>query len=331
METVVGGILNKFKIKSRRSTFFFEDILANYIKECEDAGYGEEMKEIAQKWAILCTQQLTPTGLKKLSPSIYFNVVAKNVWTNIGLMDFIHATKNGSIIKIETKNESITRIIEKNSFPVGFFTGILNVLFKSQIEHISKTQTKESCEYIFKIMNKPFGIISAKEKRVYDSLNYLLTIEGFTLKDALKKNILELKKMNKIYFRGKIIFPIENTVFHIIGNKSILLEKVPFISHKYFDEIIKKDTTKERKLALLKTLLQVMGWGIVEILIKNKKEIVVEIKNLPYGLQVEKNDWEFLIGTILGYLWLLDKNLEITNIKEAYKKLIITYSTHHKH
>ena len=66
METVVGGVLNKFKIKNRRNVLFFEDILANYVKGCEDAGYGEEMKAIGQKWCILIMNQLTTKPLRKL-------------------------------------------------------------------------------------------------------------------------------------------------------------------------------------------------------------------------------------------------------------------------
>jgi hypothetical protein len=67
-----------------------------------------------------------------------------------------------------------------------------------------------------------------------------------------------------------------------------------------------------------------MGWGIVKITI-DKEIIIVKIDNPPYGLQIEKDNWSFLVRMILGYLWLLDKRFKITNIDESYKNLIITY------
>jgi hypothetical protein len=55
LEANVGGIINKFKIESRRSTLFFEDILANYVKGCEEAGHAEEMEKIGptKLWQII--------------------------------------------------------------------------------------------------------------------------------------------------------------------------------------------------------------------------------------------------------------------------------------
>jgi len=51
MNVIGGGIVNRFVLKkSRIDLLFFEDILANYIKGCEDAGFGKEMEETAEKW-----------------------------------------------------------------------------------------------------------------------------------------------------------------------------------------------------------------------------------------------------------------------------------------
>ena len=49
METIPGKILNKFKGRSSRSVVFFEDILANYIKECEARGYDEELANMVNE------------------------------------------------------------------------------------------------------------------------------------------------------------------------------------------------------------------------------------------------------------------------------------------
>ncbi len=76
---------------------------------------------------------------------------------------------------------------------------------------------------------------------------------------------------------------------------------------------------------MIKSVLQMMGWGTINIIIE-KKKIVFHINNLPYGLQLEKDNWNFLIRVILGYLWLLDKKFKIMNVKTCYKKLIVNYS-----
>jgi hypothetical protein len=324
METSVGRLLNKFKIKSRRDVLFFEEIFAIYIKECEKAGYGEEIRNIAQKWMNLTIQQMTPKILKSV-PLFFLNTIMKKVWINIGLLDDLYATKENDVINIETKNESITKSIGENKFLPGLYGGILNILFNSELEVINVLQTKKYSKYVFRLKKKSLNTKS-KKKSVYNKLNYLPDIKGFELKDAFQKGIFQLKENNRIYFREKVICPVENTLFHLISNQKILLEKVPDISYRYFKKIIKKDTRKERKLNLLKILLQIMGWGIMKIVVKSESIIIIKITNPPYGLQIEKDNWHFLARMILGYLWLLDKNLKINNIVDNYKELSITYS-----
>jgi hypothetical protein len=64
----VGRLCNRFKIRSRRVVFFFEDILSLYIKECEEAGYKEEMERAGFEWGSLVFQELIPAYLKKHTP-----------------------------------------------------------------------------------------------------------------------------------------------------------------------------------------------------------------------------------------------------------------------
>ena len=173
--------------------------------------------------------------------------------------------------------------------------------------------------------NRQWHGTTSKEKRVYDKLNQPRRKTGFTLKDALKRGLFQLKNGNKIYFRGRSLIPIENTVFHLFSNEKILLEKVPILSYEYFSGIIEKSAKNENKLTLLKNILQAMGWGSITIVIKDG--ILVKIDNPPYGSQMERDNWLFLINVILGYLWLLDKKFTISRIKESYQRLEIHYST----
>jgi hypothetical protein len=325
METTVGRLLNKFKIKSRRNVLVFENILANYVKECEKAGYGKEMVETAQTWTNLVIQNVVPKILKK-TPIFFINKIMKTVWVNLGLLSDIYAVKRDNLIEIETKNEAITRQLGKNECSKGFYVGILNILFNSHVECIKTIQTKKYCKYVYKIINKNFEPLKTKKKELYNKLNQLPKIKGITLKDALKANVFQLKNNNRLYFRGKSLWYVENTGFHILGNKQILLKKVPKISYDFFKQTVRKKSSNTEKLALIKTLLQSMGWGIISI-INQKNKILFEISYLPYGLQKEKDNWYFLIDLILGYLWLINKKLKIKNVEKLYKKIIISYST----
>lgn len=323
METAVGGITNKFKIKSRRVTFFFEDILAEYIQKC-DVRHGNRMEEIGKRWCTLCVRELSPVPLEKLPFQIAFRLM-KIIWTNIGILDDITFVKNNDEIMLQAKGNTITRIIGKNNFATGCFIGILTAILSSKIECIRAYQDKEAGEkYLFRIEGKKIIDVPSKKKEEYNNLNSLQKLRGFTLKDAVKKKIFQIKG-NRIFFRGKSICNSENTLFHIIGNENILLDRVPEISYNYFKEVVELNAGTDNKLTLLKNLLQIMGWGTVRI-IKTNEEIIMNINDPPYGLQTEKENWNFLAKVILGYLWLIHKDLRIKTVKEGLKNLKIVYA-----
>jgi hypothetical protein len=326
LEATAGGIINKFKIKSRRSTLFFEDILAGYVKECENAGHAEELEKIGEKWGALYSGGVMVPIFKTIPPVIFLNTIMKKVWVNLGLLDDLHAVKKGDIIVFETKNECTTRIIGESKFLPGIYKGALGTLFNSELITEKALQTKTSSSYVFKLTGGNLEI-KTKEKIVYNKLNYLPPIEGFTLKDALKSGIFQLKENNRIFFRGTHLQTMENTLFHIIGNKKILLDRIQHISFSYFGKLVEKDSSPEKKLKLLKTLLHAMGWGTMKIIIEGQNSVTFKIGHLPYGFQIEEDNWEFLSRTILGYLWLINKELKIKKYTYESKNLTIVYAT----
>jgi hypothetical protein len=320
-----GFFSSKFKIRERRDTFFFEEIGAEYIKRCEKKGYEKEMMEIGQNWMNIFFGQLVPHALKRIPAALMLNSIMKNLWISGGLMSDFNFSRNGDMIEIRTRDEGLTRFAGKNSLMTGFYKGILNVLFRCEIDHVDVMQTKRWCTYTFKIKSNKFAQIKTKDKTRYDRLKYFRMPDGLTLKDLLSMKILKLKENNKIYFRDRRISPIENTLFHLIGNKKILLEEVPEISYNYFKSIVGHDTSDSNKLILIKNLLQAMGWGIIKIMVR-ERTIVFEIINPPYGLQTKRDNWDFLIGMILGYLWLLDRRFRTTKTHVAHKYLKVKYS-----
>jgi hypothetical protein len=324
MRATVSGLLNTFKLKSRRSVYFFEDILAQYIVVCEHNGYEKELREIAKTWMTLYFTLLVPSGLKKLPPPVFLNSIAKNVWANLGLMEDYHLSKKKETLRVTTRGEAGTKAAGANRFMVGFHEGLLSVLYKSPVECISAAQDKVICNYIFEIKDGTFEV-RGKEKMVYDRLNRPLHFKGLDLKDAIRSNFVRLGADNRMRLRGREFFLVENTIFHLFGNEGILIDRVPHVSHDFFEHLISPTSTWEEKLAFLKNLLQIMGWGIVKIM-GEPSRLVIEINNPPHGLQQEKDNWIFLINTILGYLWVIDRGFEVSGVRESQKGFSVTYS-----
>jgi len=324
IEVTVGGVLNRFIMGNRRLVLFFEDIIGKYILICERHGHKGDLRELSKRWGELTFAKLIPVSIKKLPCSTIINSILKKSWKNLGIVDDLYLRENDQVIILTTKNESITRTIGGNEFMPGFFNGIISALYRSESKIVNSLQSRDSCEYEFELTDEPLEV-KGKEKSIYNRLNYLEPLKGFTLNDAIRSGIFQLREGYKIYFRGKRLTITENTMFHLVGNANILLDEVPSISYDFFKEIIDMDSTDEQKLTLLKNLLQIMGWGVIKIIIKDKNEIFIEIRNPPYGLQMEKDNWTVLSKIIQGYLWLIDKYFEISDVNEGYKDLKIMY------
>ena len=323
IESFYGGIITRYHIKRRRRvTLFFGDIFINYVKECEKSGFRDEMLSAGREWMFLYFDVLVPPAMKKL-PIPLLNVAMKKAWKNIGLMDDFSIEKKGDTVTIRTKNEAITRVIGNNGFSVGLFMGILNSLYGS-VDIVRIRQASRDSVYVFKVGGGEVKI-EGKTKSEYDNLNRPQKGGGMNLESAVRKKILELEKGNKIKFRGAPVYLVENTIFHIIGNHGLLLERVQEISYEFFRRMVTSEATKEKKLLLLKTLLQSMGWGIVKITIKDGS-IEIDIKSPPYGAQKGNDNWDFLIRAILGYLWIIDRGYSIGDKYERNRHLRVIYS-----
>ncbi len=311
IEPVTGGIVNQFIIKRRRITFFFEDILANYIKMCETRGYAEEMRYIGASWGMLTAKLLVPDAIKKL-PLPAFSKIVKMIWASLGILEDIDIKKTGCIVTIGTKGEAITRTIGENIFSTGTYGGILSVIFDINMKCLSFEQNKKASKYVFEATKEKI-CVKGKSKNEYNRRNLIPHLKGHTLKDAIKSNMFRLAN-NRLYFRGTAIGNAENTLFHIIGNQNILIDKVPEISYEYFSGVMDKNTPAKQNLFLLKTLLQVMGWGHVSMVLRGESDISINLSYPPSGLQPEDDNWSFLINTILGCIWIIDKRFIIKKI-----------------
>ena len=324
LESQVGSILNKIHFKKRRNIMFFEDIFAQYVQECEKAGYEKEMYAMGEKWFSLVYYRLVSPFMKSLPKQILLPMLG-NVWRGIGALDDIKVNVKGDTVELNTKNEAITRSVGPNQFMVGVFAGAYSVIIDRKLECTKKSQSKEKCNYTYSIGVK-LGKIETKNRERFNKLNQMKPLKGFTIKDALRSGVFTSKE-NKLYFRGKVITTADSTIYHMVGNKKILLNCVAPISYNFFKDLIVKESTNEAKLKLLKTFLQIMGWGAITISGDMKKRITFNITNPPYGFQREDDNWDFLFQVILGYLWLLDKNFRLVGVIIGYHKVTVKYTT----
>lgn len=317
LEATTGGIMNRFKLHKRRNTLFFEELLSRYIIECEGQGFSDETRRISQEWMFLYINTFLPNVFKKIPPVFFLNTVMRKVWHNLGLIDDFHIEKKDDILRINTKKEGMTRSFGANNFMPGLYMGVTGALFDASVIPLEMNQKSESCSYTFRLYGRPMSL-KGRPKELYVKLNAVTPVKGYTLKDALKNNIFTIKD-NRICFRGKFLSPVENTLFHIVSEFNVLPEKMPEVSYDFFKEIIDENTSDEEKLSLLKTLFQMMGWGVITVIMKEEGKIFIGIRNPPHGL-VLKDNWNYLFRTLLGYLWLIDRELRISEIhhKGAY-------------
>ncbi len=325
IETGIGRIVNKFHLPKRRNVMIFEEILTNYIKTSINSGHGEEMKNIAKHWAFLYIKNFLPKIITRIPNEIFLNTIMRNVWTNIGLLDNFKITRKGKIITITTLNEGISREIGKNEFSQGLWSGVLSALYNSDAENIETYQYKNTCKYTFRLKDTPLNISSKGIDRYCDFNTLHKQFSNSSFENALKSKTFVLKG-NRIFFRGKPVVMGENTLFHIIGHKGPLIEKVAEISYECFRKIIDKTSSMERKIFFLKNMLQIFGWGQTTIFYRSNGDIIVSMKNQPYGIQKEEDNWKFLSNVVLGYLFLCDKNYTISKTVHRPKVLKITFN-----
>jgi len=321
LKAKAGHILNTFKIYPRRDVLFFEDILAQYIQECEKAGYGNEIFDIGKKWGASGIPFI-PKSVLMLSPEYITNIVIKNVWTNLGLLDDFNMVHSANVYTFSTRNEFITRIIGKNRFMCGLFAGAAAGFHQRDAQCCKCTQTTGACSYIVTCSRKPFSL-AAKDFEVYGRLNKLPQKDGFSLKKALIGGSFQLEG-NRMTFRGKTMLCVENTGFHLLGSSGILLDRLSDITQSFFEKLVRKDATCNNRLVLLKTILQSCGWGGVALMIE-KGEVRFFIEHPPYGIQAEKDNWDFLAYFILGYLRTIDRKIALDRVALEGDTLVLSY------
>lgn len=322
-DSFVGGVINRFKLKGRRDVLVFEDILAGYVKRCQDAGQSGYLGEIASYWGGMTMQEFLPGAVKRLPITFMANSIAKSVWSNIGLLDDLSLERGKGTIKLETKNEYITRVIGPNSFMPQAYRGILSAIMGKELELGKSVQDMNRCVYHFRITERPYERIETKGKEKYNELNQRFFEKGKSFREVVKMRMFRIKN-NRIFFRNRSVIPLENTIFSIIGNRSVMTEEIVPVSKEFFSGLVGSDKMDGR-LKLIKGLMQIMGWGKFSVVMRGKDDIVFEVKNMPFGLQPEDDNWNFPAFMILGFLKLSDDDFSVS-IKKQARGLTLTYS-----
>jgi len=321
LSTNVGSIISELKGPSRRYILFPEEILAKYIQLSENLGHHDEIKEVASIWTILVTNS-APNIIKKLPITIFFNLFLKSIWINIGGIDDLHATRKGNILHIATRGEMITRNIGKNVFFTEILKSIIETICRCNTLLVTKSQSKKSCEYSFRLAERVKRQIPSKHATLYNRLNTTQHLDGLNLKTLLKNNVFRLDANNRLIYRGKVFVLIENTLFHLLSKTSMNKSHLPEIAANFFRDILHPNTALKSGLPMLKNLLQITGWGITNIKL-DENRLTLVMKNVPFGLHVD-DDWKFISNTILGYLKIF-KECEISGMDVKNRILRIEY------
>ncbi len=321
---IAGGvILNYFKIKKRRNTLYFGEIPARYFVLCESKGFGNEMREVARDWMYLYFSTLVPQSFRKINPQDLLNGLIRKVWMNMGFLSDMKVSIEGNVISVETVGEGTTELIGRNSFQPGIYEGIFTSLYGRRMKLLRSSQTPERSGYAFEVTDEEFSL-GGRQKDEYNHLNSMPKVRGLTLEDMLRSNVFYLRGQ-KLYFRGKVIYPIENTAIHLFSNRAIMLDKVPGISRDFFAGVLESGSSPDERLRLLKNLMQAMGWGMFSIA-RTGSAIKIRIANPPFGLQKEEDNWDFLARMLLGYAKTIDERYELERIARGYRLLSMGFS-----
>jgi len=311
MEVGVGSVLNRFKINSRRDILIFEDLVCEHFQYLQEKGKGEVLFRVGKEWAFLCINNLLPSIIRKLGVVGTVENFCGPAWKNIGVLESVEIKQEGKEIILKTEGETISSKIGPNRFMEGFFAGVLSALYKQDITFLnSKNQSGIIC-YRFKIRRGKFHV-KGRKKTEYDKLNKTRKVEGFRLKDLMKKGLVKLKEGNKLEYRGKRMFIFENTALHLFGINSELLEGAEIASRNFFSELVDEKAGRREKLFLMKNLLQIMGWGKVRLILKDRTVKVVTTE-LPHGLHSGPENWDYLDYMVLGYLKIIDEGTELVS------------------
>ena len=326
IETLRGGVFNKFRIKRRRDALFFEDILAEYLKECEREGYAEEIEKNNYDSFAMLIDNLLPGAMRSLPPGLIFNNVLRDVWVNIGLIDDMHADIRGDKVVFRMKNECITRLIGANRYSVGGIAGLIKSIFRCEVKSISVKKLGENeWEYEFLLERGKYRPVKVKDYADYERLNRLKESGGVNLKRAMGAGVFRIEQ-NRIFFRSMPLWHVESVFLHTLGNLGLCKGALPRIAYSKFKNVVEKGSSAKERLVLLKTLLESMGWGTVQINFRDKNNIAIEIREPPYGIQAEPENWSMFLLTILGYLWTINKKLRLKKTVVGERLLRATYA-----
>jgi hypothetical protein len=299
----VGLLLNTFKLKPRRGTLFFEELVGRYVKECEKRGSAGAVARVGEEWLVLGIHALVPDALKSLPARDVVNSVLRPVWTNLGILGDISAEEKGNRITISTADECVTRVVGKNAFCEGIALGVVEGAYGRKALPVSSFQSAASCKYEFELTKEAFSVPS-RPKAEYDRLNKFSPPKGFALGDALRSGVMTLRG-NRLFYRGRPVWYVENTLFHLIGASGACIDAVPAIARDFFGEWVDAAALDADKLALLKNALQILGWGVVVIEYSGRSAKVV-IQSPPHGLQAGPDNYAFLAASVCGFLRLVD-------------------------
>ncbi len=317
-----GSLFNKFGVKKRRSVFFFEEILADYVLAGVRKKKSKQFEESGYKWLASGFPESIPTFVRTF-PTSFMNTVVNRMHITTGAFDSLKVSVlKGDRIKIEVENPFTTRVHGKNPTERGCWRAMVSAIYGREAVCVHAKQSRKRSEFVFRL-GKRWHPPKCKDRKTYLRLNREGVETGPNLSNLLSRKEFVLRD-NNLCFKGHRLVYSENTTFHLAGIYCLLPKDLLRISEKFANRLFER-TTREKKLKIVKALFEATGWGKLSVSIRGKR-MVLKMVNPPYGFQIEKDNWVFFSLVFAGFLRREFPRIKLRGSKLSKHILSIFYS-----
>lgn len=297
IKTQPGTLVNTYKERKRRNVGFLDEVLSEYIRECERAGHQKETHEMGFRWGSSYTAGIIYHMADRPPALTLINNSMKLLWRSMDLLVDCGLAEEGRLLRFHTQGECFTRSIGENHFTRGLYRGVFSTLYGRELEGTDFSQNKNGSVYVYRISESPFTA-RCKDSMEYYRLNEAPEGATYGMEEAKREGIIKADS-NRLSFGGKHLQLIEGTLFHSVSNAGVNLGYVAGLTSAYLKGSL--PSSLEASCLLLKKFLESCGWGSIGIEV-SKKEIAARISCPPYGFQPEEDNWGYLVYTMLGFL-----------------------------
>ena len=162
-------------------------------------------------------------------------------------------------------------------------------------------QEKLEVKYRFKVEESDFVVPSLDRKKY--ALNKIKNAQlGIDLKEGLTKGLLKIDANNIPFFREQRMTMTEVTLFPLLSALPISFTGLEKAAQAFMKKQLDPTADTTSQYRLLKTFLEVCGWGQVMIELEDDRLVQMKITSYPLGLQKDNDQGGFIDHYLSGLL-----------------------------